>query len=54
MSHLTQVKRIINYISGTSDNGLLYSFDANSFMVGYSDVDWRVILRLGKSPLVNV
>lgn len=32
-SHLIQVKRIIQYISGTSDNGILYSFDNNSSLV---------------------
>lgn len=40
MSHLTQVKRIIKYINGTFDHGLLYSFDTKSFIVGYCDSYW--------------
>jgi hypothetical protein len=40
MSHLTQVKRILKYISGTSDYGILYGHDENSKLVGYCDADW--------------
>lgn len=40
MSHLTQVKRIIKYISVTYDYGLLYSFGTYSFLVEYGDADW--------------
>ena len=38
MSHLAQVKRIIRYISGTSDYGLMYFFLYQ--LIGYYDVDW--------------
>lgn len=40
MSHLTQAKRIVRYISGTADFGLLYSLDTTSTLVGYCDADW--------------
>ncbi|GAA0154676.1 transmembrane signal receptor [Lithospermum erythrorhizon] len=39
-SHLNLVKRIIKYVHGTLDYGLLYSFDTNKALVGYSDADW--------------
>lgn len=39
-SHLTFVKRIIHYISGTLDYGLWYSYDSFLIIVGYSDADW--------------
>ncbi|XP_057418935.1 uncharacterized mitochondrial protein AtMg00810-like [Lotus japonicus] len=39
-SHLIQVKRIIKYISGTSDYGILYSHNTNSVLTGYCDADW--------------
>ncbi|MCI19902.1 retrovirus-related Pol polyprotein from transposon TNT 1-94, partial [Trifolium medium] len=40
MSHLTQVKRILKYVNGTSDYGILYSHCENPILVGYCDVDW--------------
>ena len=40
MSHLTIVKRIIKYVSGTSDFGLFYSQGSNVSLAGYSDTDW--------------
>ncbi|XP_050888634.1 uncharacterized mitochondrial protein AtMg00810-like [Lathyrus oleraceus] len=39
MSHITQVKRIMKYINGTSDYGMLYSHNANPLLVGYCDAD---------------
>ncbi|TYK03060.1 gag-pol polyprotein [Cucumis melo var. makuwa] len=39
-SHLEVVKRIIKYVHGTSDFGILYSCDTNSLFVGSYDVDW--------------
>ncbi|MCI13365.1 gag-pol polyprotein, partial [Trifolium medium] len=39
VSHLTQVKRIIKYINGTCDYGILYSHETNPTLVGYCDVD---------------
>lgn len=41
ITHLTQVKRIIKYICGIYDYGLLYSFDTTSSLVGYCDTDWE-------------
>ncbi|XP_050919039.1 uncharacterized mitochondrial protein AtMg00810-like [Lathyrus oleraceus] len=40
MSHITQVKRILKYINGTSDYGILHSHNANSLLIGYCDADW--------------
>jgi len=40
MSHLVQVKRILKYINGTTDYGILYSHSDNSRLIGYCDVDW--------------
>ncbi|XP_050877911.1 secreted RxLR effector protein 161-like [Lathyrus oleraceus] len=40
MSHITQVKRILKYINGTSDYGMLYSHNSNPFLIGYYDADW--------------
>ncbi|XP_039143995.1 secreted RxLR effector protein 161-like [Dioscorea cayenensis subsp. rotundata] len=39
-SHLTAVKRIIRYISGTVEFGIWYSSDSNMHLAGYSDADW--------------
>ncbi|GAA0175306.1 hypothetical protein LIER_28500 [Lithospermum erythrorhizon] len=38
-SHLNLVKRILMYIQGTFNHGLLYTFDTNSSLVGYCDAD---------------
>ncbi|XP_050902770.1 uncharacterized mitochondrial protein AtMg00810-like [Lathyrus oleraceus] len=40
MSHITQVKRILKYINGTSDYGMVYSHNANSMLIGYCDANW--------------
>ncbi|XP_050896256.1 secreted RxLR effector protein 161-like [Lathyrus oleraceus] len=40
MSHITQVKRILKYINGTSDYGILYSDNANPLLIGYCDANW--------------
>ncbi|XP_050885292.1 uncharacterized mitochondrial protein AtMg00810-like [Lathyrus oleraceus] len=40
MSHITQVKRILKYINGTSDYGMLYSHNANSLLTRYYDTYW--------------
>ncbi|XP_050920393.1 secreted RxLR effector protein 161-like [Lathyrus oleraceus] len=40
MSHITQVKRIMKYINGTGEYGMLYSHNANSLLIGYCDADW--------------
>ncbi|XP_050915562.1 secreted RxLR effector protein 161-like [Lathyrus oleraceus] len=40
VSHINQVKRILKYVNGTSEYGMLYSYDSYSMLVGYYDVDW--------------
>jgi hypothetical protein len=40
ISHITQVKKILKYINGTSDYGMLYSHSTNSMLVRYYDADW--------------
>ncbi|KAK2362195.1 putative mitochondrial protein [Trifolium repens] len=40
MSHLTQVKRILKYVNGTSDYGIMYSHGEDSRLIGYCDADW--------------
>ncbi|KAK2361288.1 hypothetical protein QL285_086453 [Trifolium repens] len=39
-SHLTQVKRILKYVSGTSEYGIMYSHCEDSTLYGYCDADW--------------
>ncbi|KAG5562829.1 hypothetical protein RHGRI_005526 [Rhododendron griersonianum] len=39
-SHLTAVKRVIKYISGTMGYGIWLSKDTNSNLAGFSDADW--------------
>jgi hypothetical protein len=39
-SHLTAVKRIIRYVSGTINLGLNFTRDTNTNLVGFSDSDW--------------
>jgi hypothetical protein len=39
VSHLTQVKRILEYINGTCDYGIMYSHDTSTMLVGYYDAD---------------
>ena len=39
-SHLTAMKRVIRYISGTPKYRLWYSKDSNACLVSYSNVDW--------------
>ena len=40
VSHLNVVKRIIKYVSGTDDYGLLYSKESNLSFARFSDLDW--------------
>lgn len=49
ISHLTQVKRIIKYISGTSNYGLLYCIYTNSYLVRYCDANWESNIEDRKS-----
>jgi hypothetical protein len=41
VSHLTQVKRILKYVNGTSDYGIMYSHCEDSTLYGYCDADWQ-------------
>ncbi|XP_050895374.1 uncharacterized mitochondrial protein AtMg00810-like [Lathyrus oleraceus] len=40
ISHITQVKRILKYINGTNEYGMLYSHSSNYILVGYCDANW--------------
>ena len=39
-SHITNIKRIIRYISGTLDYGTWYTKDTNISLPGFNDADW--------------
>ncbi|GAA0154030.1 transmembrane signal receptor [Lithospermum erythrorhizon] len=39
-SHLNHVNRVIKYVHGITDYGILYTFDTNSAHVGYCDASW--------------
>ncbi|XP_022872692.1 uncharacterized protein LOC111391677 [Olea europaea var. sylvestris] len=39
-SHLSSVRRIIRYVSGTVDLGIFYSRNFNLDLASYSDADW--------------
>jgi hypothetical protein len=40
VSHINQVKRILKYVNGTCDYGLLYSHGCDPILSGYCDADW--------------
>ena len=40
ISHLNQVKRILKYVNGTSNYGIMYCHCSDSMLVGYCDADW--------------
>ncbi|TYK07876.1 gag-pol polyprotein [Cucumis melo var. makuwa] len=40
ITHLEAVKRILKYVYGTSDFGMMYSYDTTPTLVGYCDTDW--------------
>ncbi|KAL0560235.1 hypothetical protein IC582_000635 [Cucumis melo] len=40
ITHLEAVKRILKYVHGTSDFGMMYSYDTTLTLVGYCDADW--------------
>jgi hypothetical protein len=40
VNHINQVKRILKYVNGTSDYGMLYSHGSGSMLTGYCDADW--------------
>ncbi|XP_038889892.1 uncharacterized mitochondrial protein AtMg00810-like [Benincasa hispida] len=48
-SHLFSAKRIIKYIDGTSNYGLLNILNTNNALVGYCEIDWAGSLEDRKS-----
>ncbi|KAL0551317.1 hypothetical protein IC582_010403 [Cucumis melo] len=40
ISHLEAIKRILKYVHGTSDFGMMYSYNTTPTLVGYCDADW--------------
>src|ERR1051325_2242319 len=40
VSHINQVKRILKYVSGTYNYGMLYSHGCEPILSGYCDADW--------------
>ncbi|KAL0558735.1 hypothetical protein IC582_003317 [Cucumis melo] len=40
ITHLEAIKRILKYVHGTSDFGMMYSYDTTPTIVGYCDADW--------------
>jgi hypothetical protein len=40
VSHLAQVKRILKYVNGTCNYGILYSHSDCCKLIGYCDADW--------------
>ncbi|XP_050913651.1 uncharacterized mitochondrial protein AtMg00810 [Lathyrus oleraceus] len=40
VSHINQVKRILKYVNGTSDYGMLYTHGSGSMLTGYCDAYW--------------
>ena len=38
--HIIVVKKIICYVNGTSDYGILYLRDSNDYLAKYSDANW--------------
>ncbi|KAA0032034.1 F5J5.1 [Cucumis melo var. makuwa] len=40
ISHLEAIKRILKYVHGTNDFGMIYSYNTTPTLVGYCDADW--------------
>ena len=38
--HFGAAKRVLRYLQGTMDYGIMYKFDENLNLIGYSDSDW--------------
>ena len=38
--HFGAAKRVLRYLQGTMDNGIMYKFGRNLNLIGYSDSDW--------------
>ncbi|XP_020410453.1 uncharacterized protein LOC109946580 [Prunus persica] len=52
-SYLFAVKRILCYVSGTTNFGVCYSFNSNVDLAGYSDADWAGNIDDRKSTTGN-
>ena len=50
-THFKAAKRILRYLKGTIDFGLLYSFSNNYKLVEFSDSDWGGDIDDRKSDL---
>eukprot|EP00171_Calliarthron_tuberculosum_P021771 IDg21771t1 len=48
-AHWTAVKRVLRYIGGTSDKGIMYDSSSSPSPVGYSDSDWAGCVETRKS-----
>ena len=53
-SHLTAVKRIMRYLKGTLNLGLVYSMSDEPYCMGYSDADWTSDSNDGRSTTGNI
>jgi len=49
--HLSAVKRILRYLRGTLDHGLLLRPSSTSELVVYTDADWLAVLTHASQPL---
>ena len=52
-SHLQAAKRILRYVNGTRNHGILYSYTDNFSLVGYTDSDWAGDIETRKSTSGN-
>jgi hypothetical protein len=39
-SHLNGIKKVFKYVCYTSEYGIYFSKDSNTYLFGYSDADW--------------
>ena len=51
---MNAIKRIIKYVGGTCDSGLLYSKESNLSLAGFSNSDWAGNADDRKAPLMGV
>ena len=51
--HWTALKRILRYLKGTTNIGILYKHDGSNKCVGYSDADWAGDPQTESQPQVT-